>query len=67
VQLIKNTSLASLVGFIELARAGQIVSNATFQPLLAFGAVAVAYFVLCLPITLLTEWLEERQAGLSRS
>ncbi len=61
VQVIKNTSLASIVGFIELTRAGQIVSNATFQPLLAFGAVAAAYFVVCLPFTLLSEWLEHRQ------
>lgn len=62
VQLIKNTSLAALVGFVELTRAGQIVSNATFQPLLAFGVVAVAYFVMCLPFTLLSEWLEQRHA-----
>ena len=50
VQAIKNTSLASIIGFIELTRAGQIVSNATFQPLPAFGAVAAIYFVLCLPL-----------------
>ncbi|AMJ61495.1 amino acid ABC transporter permease [Bosea sp. PAMC 26642] len=62
VQLIKNTSLAALVGFVELTRAGQIASNATFQPLLAFGVVAVAYFVMCLPFTLLSEWLEHRHA-----
>ncbi len=61
VQAIKNTSLASIIGFIELTRAGQIVSNATFQPLPAFGAVAAIYFVLCLPFTLLTERLERRQ------
>jgi polar amino acid transport system permease protein len=61
VQAIKNTSLASIIGFIELTRAGQIVSNATFQPLPAFGAVAAVYFVLCLPFTLLTERLERRQ------
>jgi polar amino acid transport system permease protein len=67
VQLIKNTSLASIVGFIELTRAGQIVSNATFQPLLAFGVVAAAYFVICLPLTLLSERLEERPVGVSRS
>ncbi|WP_460452399.1 amino acid ABC transporter permease [Alsobacter sp. SYSU BS001988] len=62
VQLIKNTSLAALVGFVELTRAGQIVSNATFQPLFAFGMVAAAYFVMCLPFTLLSEWLEHRHA-----
>jgi polar amino acid transport system permease protein len=52
--------IASLIGFIEVTRAGQMVSNATFQPLPAFGTVAVVYFVLCLPFTLLTERLERR-------
>lgn len=61
VQVIKNTSLASIIGFLELTRAGQIVSNATLQPLPAFVAVAALYFVLCLPVTLLAEWLETRR------
>jgi len=51
VQLIKGTSLAAIVGFIELARAGQIVSNQTFQPLLVFGVVGAMYFVLCWPLS----------------
>src|SRR5712664_728916 len=37
VQLLKGTSLAAIVGFTELARAGSIVSNQIFQPLLVFG------------------------------
>lgn len=36
VQLIKGTSLAAIVGFIELTRAGQIISNQTYRPLLVF-------------------------------
>ena len=32
VQIVKNTSLASIIGFVELARAGQLINNATFQP-----------------------------------
>ena len=51
VQLIKGTSLAAIVGFIELARAGQIVSNQTFQPLLVFGVVGAMYFILCWPLS----------------
>src|SRR3954467_9690763 len=34
VQLIKGTSLASIVGFTELARTGQLITNATYQPFL---------------------------------
>lgn len=60
VQLIKGTSLASIIGFTELTRAGQIVNNATFKPFLVFGTVAALYFVLCWPLSLLARRLEAR-------
>ena len=37
VQIIKGTSLAAIIGFTEITRAGQIINNATFQPLHVFG------------------------------
>ncbi|WP_273692240.1 amino acid ABC transporter permease [Ketogulonicigenium vulgare] len=60
VQLIKGTSLASIIGFTELTRAGQIVNNATFQPFLVFGTVAALYFILCWPLSLLARHMEAR-------
>ncbi|WP_448206633.1 amino acid ABC transporter permease [Azospirillum sp. sgz302134] len=66
VQLIKSTSLAAIIGFTELTRAGQIVNNATFQPFLVFGIVAALYFVLCWPLSLLSARLEQRYAAPSR-
>ena len=36
VQIVKNTSLASVIGFVELTRAGQIVNNSTFEPFVVF-------------------------------
>lgn len=63
VQLIKGTSLASIVGFVELARAGQVVSAATFQPILTYGLVAAMYFAICLPLTLWSRSLEARLDG----
>lgn len=63
VQLIKNTSLASIVGFVELARAGQVVSAATFQPLAAYACVAAVYFAVCFPLTLWSRSLEDRLNG----
>ena len=62
VQLIKGTSLAAIVGFIELARAGQIVSNQTYKPLLVFGIVGAIYFVICWPLSLYGARLEHRLA-----
>ncbi|MHC4048996.1 amino acid ABC transporter permease [Bradyrhizobium sp. 25ACV] len=62
VQLIKGTSLAAIVGFIELARAGQIVSNQTYQPLLVFGVVGAMYFILCWPLSWWGSRMEARLA-----
>lgn len=60
VQLIKNTSLAALVGFVELTRSGQIVSGSTLQPLIIYLLVAFCYFALCFPLARLSLQLEAR-------
>jgi polar amino acid transport system permease protein len=60
VQLIKSTSLASIIGFVELVRAGQFITNATLQPLAVYGFVAAVFFVLCWPVSKLAERLETR-------
>lgn len=60
VQIVKNTSLASLIGFTDLARAAQLINNVTFQPFQVFGVTAVVYFALCFPISLLARSLERR-------
>jgi polar amino acid transport system permease protein len=66
VQLIKGTSLAAFVGFTELARAGTMVSNQIFKPLLVFGVVGVLYFIVCWPLSLLGTRLERQLAVSSR-
>lgn len=58
VNLVKSTSLAAVIGFVELTRAGQLVNNATFRPFLVFGTVAVLYFLLCWPLSLASRALE---------
>lgn len=58
VQLVKNTSLASAIGFIELTRAGQIVTAATFQPFVVYSCVAAIYFAMCFPLSLYSRRLE---------
>lgn len=60
VNLIKSTSLAAVIGFVELTRAGQMVNNATFRPFTIFGTVAVLYFLLCWPLTVASRRLERR-------
>jgi len=58
VQLIKNTSVAAIVGFVELTRAGQLMVNVTYQPMLVYPLVAALYFVVCWPISYAASRLE---------
>lgn len=58
VQIIKNTSLASVVGFVELARAGQLINNSIFEPFIIYLIVAAVYFCLCFPVSALSRRLE---------
>ena len=62
VQIVKNTSLASAVGFVELTRAGQLINNSTFQPFITFSVVALVYFALCYPLSAISHKLESRLA-----
>ena len=60
VQIVKNTSLASVVGFVELARSGQIINNSIFAPFLVYLIIAVIYFSMCYPLSRLSQRLELR-------
>ncbi len=60
VQIVKNTSVASIIGFVELARAGTLMNNVTFQPFWLFGSVAALYFAMCWPLSWLSRQLEGR-------
>jgi polar amino acid transport system permease protein len=58
VQVVKGTALASVIGFIELTKAGTMITNATFRPFIVYSCVALLYFALCYPISLYARSLE---------
>ena len=60
VQVIKNTSLTSIIGYVELTRQGQILNNVTFKPFLIFSMVGVIYFFVCYPLSRYSKGLERR-------
>lgn len=60
VQVVKTTSVASLIGLTELARAATQVNTVTFQPVLVFGTVSLIYFMLCWPLSLYAGYLERK-------
>lgn len=60
VQVIKGTALASVIGFVELTKAGTMITNATFKPFVVYSFVALLYFALCFPISWYARGLERR-------
>lgn len=67
VQLVKNTSIVSIVSVVELTRAGQLVNNITFEPFRVFIAVALIYLTICYPMSRFSRHLEEKYRVYSRS
>lgn len=60
VQVIKGTAVTSIIGFVELSKAGTVVTNATFQPFVVYGLVALIYFALCWPLSKSSQILERK-------
>lgn len=60
VQVTKGTALASVIGFVELTKAGSMVTNATFRPFVVYSCVGLFYFALCYPISLVAKKLERK-------
>jgi polar amino acid transport system permease protein len=60
VQVIKGTALASVIGFIELTKAGTMITNATFKPFTVYACVALMYFALCWPISAYSRRIERK-------
>ncbi len=57
--LIKDTSLAAIIGAFELTRAGQEVIERTFRSLEIYLVVAAFYFIICYPLSYYTRKMEK--------
>jgi His/Glu/Gln/Arg/opine family amino acid ABC transporter permease subunit len=60
IGLIKDSSVVSVLSYIELTRVGQILTEKTFLSFQVFGIVAALYFVLCYPLSRLAVAAERR-------
>lgn len=58
IDILKMSSLASVIGFPELTNIGGQVSSRTFRPLEVIAAVAIIYIVIVLPLTWYQRTLE---------
>jgi len=63
VSMIKDTSLAFIVGVTELTQIATQINNRTMlYPTEIFLFIAVIYFIICFAFTELSRWLERRLA-----
>lgn len=60
VQIIKNTSLAAIIGLTEITRVAQFINNVLIDPIMIFGVASAIYFVLCFPLSVLSRYFERR-------
>ena len=60
---MKSTALTSIIGFDELLRSGNVITNATFAPFTVYGVVALIYFAMLFPSTMLAQAYERRLAS----
>ncbi|MFO7709734.1 MAG: amino acid ABC transporter permease [Desulfobacterales bacterium] len=68
VLLIKDSSVVSAIGVVDVTRVGWLTVQRVPQGLLVFGLVAVMYFVICYPLIRLSNRLEKRMsAGYTRN
>ncbi len=60
IGLIKDSSIISVISYLELTRVGQILTEKTFLSFQVFGIVAALYFLLCYPLSRLALYAERR-------
>lgn len=60
---LKNTSLLSVLALPDLLYQGQSIAHETYRPLETYTVVALAYFLVLLPATILVKRAESRLSG----
>lgn len=62
VLLIKDTSVVSVIGVMELTRVGWVTVVRIPEGLMVFSLVGILYFVISYPLILLSNYLERKMA-----
>ena len=63
IEIFKMSTLASAVAYVELLQQGKLIASLNFNPIEAYTAVAVIFFVFLWPLVQFTYVLERRLAG----
>lgn len=60
IAMLKDTSLLSVIGLVELSRAGQLVAGQTYKSFPVWITVAFLYLIMTLAISRLVDYTERR-------
>ena len=60
VVLVKDSSLVTVIGLVELTRSGNIVSALTADPITTYLVIGAFYFVICYALSSAGRWYERR-------
>lgn len=59
-RIIKTSSLAVLIGVVEVIKAGQQIIERTYESVLIYGALFLFFFFICYPLSAASRALERR-------
>ncbi len=60
IGLVKDTSIASVIGYMEVVKEGQAVINVTSRPFDVYIVISILYFIICYPLSLFVTWIERK-------
>lgn len=60
ISLVKDTSLAAAITVTEMFQVAQVITAATYEPLLMYFEVALIYLMFCTVLTILQSKMEKR-------
>jgi cystine transport system permease protein len=67
ISLVKDTSLAATITYVEMFRVAQVITAAKYEPLLIYSEAAVIYLLFCSVLSWLQNVTEKRLARYSAS
>jgi len=62
IVLFKDTSLASIIGYVDLTKAAQIVNNREIKPFQIYIFIAIVYWLCTYSMSVFARRLERRAA-----
>lgn len=60
IGLLKNTTLISTIGVVELLRAGQMIVSDTYKAFEPYAVISIYYYIMVMVLTLFGSWVERK-------